>query len=93
MLPKGNFGDYHDNWDGWNLDNEGRLVDPAGNRYSPRDIEAAFYGKQLYKSLAGTPFHIHSLKQVLEQKIKNAPATTVQISYVTQGGEEKNRNR
>ncbi len=92
MLPTGDFGNQHSNWDDWNLDNEGRLVDPAGNKYLPRDIVAAFYGKQLYKSLAGTPFQISCLKQSLEQKLKDVPTTTIQITWSTQGGEEKKKS-
>lgn len=33
-------------------------------------IRASFFGEQLYKSIAGSPYEIYSLKQKLEERAK-----------------------
>ncbi len=91
MLPKGNLGDQHDNWDGWNLTSDGFLIDPAGNKYLPSHLIETFYGRQLYRSMAGTSFRIRCLKEALEKKLKKMPATIVQITYVDQGGQKRKK--
>lgn len=91
MLPKNNFGDVHDTWDGWNLTSEGFLADPAGNKYLPSDLNSAFFGRQLYKTLTGTPYQITCMKQRLQKKLSEVPSTKIQITYVTQAGEERKK--
>lgn len=91
MLPDRNFGGHHKRWDGWSLTDDGFLADPAGNKYTPEDIEATFYGRQLYVALSGDQSQIRTLKKLLEEKLNNLPTPTIQITWVTQGGEEKKK--
>ncbi|EGV27576.1 hypothetical protein ThidrDRAFT_4612 [Thiorhodococcus drewsii AZ1] len=36
-----------DPWNGWILDDDGFLKDPAGNAFLPSDLNASFWARQL----------------------------------------------
>lgn len=52
-------------WQGWQLDPQGVLLDPAGNRYLPSDIQASWYARQAWQARAGSPGELRYLKAQL----------------------------
>lgn len=56
-------------YSGWSFDAEGYLVDPAGNRYTPQDIQAAFWASQAWKARAGSQGEIRYLYSQLREDL------------------------
>lgn len=57
-------------WKGWYFDLKGVFRDPAGNPYTPGDIESTWWGRQLYLEIAGTRMQIWVLKRELQKRLE-----------------------
>lgn len=58
---------------GWEFNDGGYLVDPAGNRYRPDDLLASFWMRQAWAARAGGfPGEIAFLREVLDDRIRRA---------------------
>lgn len=71
---------------GWLIDQDGDLCDPAGNRYRPEDLRAAWWGRQAWQARAGTVGQVRFLKQALEERVRKA-----QCCYRVTGERDPNR--
>jgi len=58
-----------DPWNGWILDDDGFLKDPAGNAFLPSDLNASFWARQLLQEQLGTPGAIRAMKSHLQREI------------------------
>ncbi|WP_200375321.1 DUF3653 domain-containing protein [Thiocystis violacea] len=62
-------------WEGWRFEH-GYLLDPAGNRYLPGDLQASFYARRAWEARAGYPGELRFLRQRLDDLIRQAEAVT-----------------
>lgn len=62
-------------WEGWFFDDQGYLLDPAGNKYLPRDLQAAWWARQAWQERAGYPGQLRFLHEHLRQLIKTAQSS------------------
>ena len=63
-----------DGWEGWIFDESGYLLDPAGNKYLPNDLRAAWWARQAWASRAGYPGQLRFLHEHLRDLIRVARA-------------------
>ncbi len=70
-------------WQGWLCCGQ-YLIDQAGNKYSPEDVNQCFYGRQLYKELTGNQFQIRTLKGHLKQQLEKDKAYSPDHSSIIQ---------
>lgn len=53
---------------GW-VFRDGDLMDPAGNRYRPEDLQASFYARKAWEARAGYPGELRFLRAELERRL------------------------
>ena len=64
-------------WQGWVIDDDEYLVDPAGNKYRPEDMQLVFWCRQAWQSKAGRPSQIRFMREHLEQLVRESRQTFV----------------
>lgn len=72
-------------WEGWVIDNDGYLCDPAGNKYLPQDLYASFWGRQAWAARAGYPGEIKFLRERLAELIRDASPPVFIVEIKRQG--------
>jgi len=81
-------------WEGWVFDPQGYLVDPAGNKFEPRDLAVSFWARQHWQEAAGSsPSQLGFLKRHLKHLVAEAqaqarPSFVVRIERETPDGSE-----
>ena len=80
---------FPDDWEGWYFDRDW-LVDPAGNSYHLKDINALFWQRQFFRSTVGNQSDILTLKNHLEKQLKKQPV--LEITLVESGSKEEIRS-
>jgi len=76
-------------WQGWLIDTEGYLCDPAGNKYLPTDLSCAFWARQTWEARAGYPGEVAFLRERLAELIRHAepPTIVVEVKRRTHDGD------
>lgn len=73
-------------WEGWHFDREGYLLDPAGNKYLPQDLECSFWMRQAWADHAGGyPRKIRFLHDHLRHLIRDASPAVFIVEIKRQG--------